>query len=68
MNGYYKAVLEILLKNGFKFHRNGKGSHEIYLKFDDNGKIIGRVQIPIHLNDKRMANILLKQANIKERL
>ena len=30
MNGYYKIVIEILKEHGYRYYRNGKGSHEIW--------------------------------------
>lgn len=52
MNGYYKVVIEILKEHSYRCYRNGKGSHEIWIKQDALGKLTGRVQIPTHLADK----------------
>lgn len=68
MNGYYKLVAALLSKQGFAYYRNGKGSHEIWVKTDKNGKLTGRIQVPRHLDSKTFANKLLKDAGISERI
>lgn len=66
MNGYYKLVTTLLSKQGFVYYRNGKGSHEIWVKTDKNGKLLGRIQVPRHLDSKAFANKLLRDADISE--
>ena len=68
MNGYYSIVIKLLASIGYEYYRNGKGSHEIWVKKDSQGKIIGRCQIPRHLNNKDWANKLLKEAGIKQKI
>ena len=68
MNGYYEQALEIITSEGFVFYRSGKGSHKIFVRYDKNGKLNGRIQLPTHLDHKHFANILLKQAGVKGRI
>ena len=68
MNGYYKIVIEILKEHGYRYYRNGKGSHEIWIKRDAHGKLTGRVQIPTHLADKHFAQKLLRDIGITDKV
>ena len=68
MNGYYKIIVQIISQYGYCRTSLGKGSHEVWVRKDESGKIIGRIQIPHHLNDPRFANMLLKEAGIPEKV
>ncbi|HEX8444617.1 MAG TPA: type II toxin-antitoxin system HicA family toxin [Allosphingosinicella sp.] len=64
VQGYTAELKRILLANGCRFVRAGKGDHEIWLcpeakrPFVVDGKIMSRA----------VANAVLKQAGIKEKL
>ena len=68
MNGYYVQVTLLLKQAGFSFYRQGKGSHEIWIKQDAHGKLTGRVQIPTHLADKHFAQKLLRDIGITDKV
>lgn len=55
-----QIVIEILKEHGYRYYRNGKGSHEIWIKQDAHGKLTGRVQIPTHLADKHFLKTLTR--------
>jgi predicted RNA binding protein YcfA (HicA-like mRNA interferase family) len=59
MNGYENAVKEILLKNGWIFGRQAKGSHEYWLK--PNCKPI---TVPKNCKSRHTANAIMKAAGI----
>lgn len=62
MASYTRKLKKILSRNGFFFHRQGKGDHEIWInpatkkKATVDGKIVSR----------RFANRILKDAGIDE--
>lgn len=58
MNGYEAKIKEILTKHGWKFLRNGKGSHEVWQK-DNKGQTI-----PKGCKSRHLANEIMKQAGI----
>jgi len=62
MNGYYDQVTRLLKAAGFSYVRNGKGSHEIY----SNGR--HTTTVPFNLMSRPLANRILRNAGIKERL
>lgn len=68
MNGYYALLIEILKRHDYVYARNGKGSHEVWIKIGPDGLICGRVLVPVHLNSKNFANHILKEACLKERV
>jgi len=61
MNGYYQLVIAELKKNGYSFHRQGKGSHEIWSNGARN-QIVSK-----NMPAKQMANSIMKQAGIPHR-
>ena len=56
-----KQIVKHLKKNGFKYHRQGKGSHTIYI--NDNGIT---VPVPMHNKDLPIGTErgILKQAGL----
>lgn len=61
MNGYYKLVAEVLGNNGYRFLRNGKGSHEIWTN-DKRNQTLSK-----NMPSRDMANVIMKQAGIAHR-
>ena len=59
----YRAVIKILKKFGFGFHRQAAGSHEIWY----NGQTNRYTTIPNHTGDipEGTLRAILKQANIE---
>jgi predicted RNA binding protein YcfA (HicA-like mRNA interferase family) len=62
MNSYYPIVKAELLKLGFTLLRQGKGSHEIYIR--DKTKIT----LPHSLRTRPLANSILKEAGSSKRV
>ena len=63
-NNYYNKVVEIIRKKQFEFHRQGKGSHEIWAS-----PVTGiKVSIPRNLRSRHTANRILKDAGCDERV
>ena len=62
--GFYVQLRRILLAHGCLFIRQGKGSHEIW-ESPLNNK---RFSVPVTVAAKLMANAVLRQAGIDERL
>lgn len=62
MNGFYKQVTDILKRHGYMFHRQGKGSHEIWSK--------GRMALTVPMNcvSRHTANKILKDAGVGEKI
>ena len=64
VQGYTKQVIAILLANGCRMLREGKGDHQYWTgpvarrPFPVDGKIMSRA----------VANVVLKQAGLKERI
>lgn len=58
MNGYYARIIVILKNCGFIFDRQGKGSHEMWIK--------GHVSVTVSKNcdSRHTANGIMKQAGI----
>ena len=63
-SGYYAQLRDILLANGCEFVRQGKGSHEIW-QSPISGK---RFPVPVTVLARPMANTVLRQAGIGQRL
>lgn len=62
MNGFYEKVRQLLKSNGYTFLRQGNGAHELWA----NGK---RHQVlSKNMPSRHMANAVLKQAGLKERI
>ncbi|MDR1310386.1 MAG: type II toxin-antitoxin system HicA family toxin [Burkholderiaceae bacterium] len=60
----YNKLRDILLSNGCYFHRQGKGSHEIW-----KNPTIGAVfPVATHIPSRHTANAILKQAGIKQKM
>jgi predicted RNA binding protein YcfA (HicA-like mRNA interferase family) len=62
--GYYRDIRAILLAHGCVFVRQGKGSHEFW-QSPING---ARFSVAVTVAARPMANAILKQAGITERL
>ena len=61
MNGYYKLVIDVLKRNGYRYFRSGKGSHEIWTNGERNQAISK------NMPSRTMANEIMKQAGISQR-
>ena len=61
MNGYEAQIKKILGQHGWKYLRNGKGSHEIWV----NGA--ASQTIPKGCKSKHLANKILKQCGISHK-
>jgi len=62
MNGYAAELKKILAAHGWKFLRNGKGSHEIWSKPNCQPQTI-----PYACKSRPLANKILKMAGIDQR-
>ena len=61
MNGYYKLVIAQLQQHGYTYLRQGKGSHEVWVKG-------GHVQIvPFNCASRHTANGIMKACGISQR-
>ena len=63
MNELYRRLTGLLKKAGYALFRQGKGSHEIWCK---NGKDC--VTVPVTIKSRHLANEILKDVKIKEKL
>ncbi|HAR79230.1 MAG TPA: type II toxin-antitoxin system HicA family toxin [Succinivibrionaceae bacterium] len=62
-SGYYDQIIKILKNNGFIYIKNCKGSHELWAHSD------GRIaHVPYSTKSRFTAQVILKQANIKEKI
>lgn len=61
MNGYYSLVIAQLKLHGYRFDRQGKGSHEIW----SNGR--RNQTVSKNMPARQMANEIMKQAGIPHR-
>ena len=61
MNGFYNAVIKQLEAHGYRFLRNGKGSHEIWTNGSRNQTVSKNMPA------RPMANEIMKQAGIAHR-
>lgn len=59
----YKDLTTILKDNGYKFERQGKGSHEFWCKENKDC-----VSVPSNIKSRHTANGILKDAHIKIKL
>jgi hypothetical protein len=64
VQGYTKALKDILLAHGCSFLRRGKGDHEIWLCPDAKRPII----VDGKIMSRALANAVLKQAGIKHKI
>ena len=62
MNGFYKQLVAILKRYGFRFIRQGRGDHEIWGN--------DQIERPVDRNSRsrHTANAILKQFVIKEKI
>ena len=63
MAEYEKKVREMLSKNGYSFHRRGKGDHDIWFSQIMNKK----VTVDSKIKSRHMANQIMKEAGISYR-
>ena len=61
MNGFYSLVIAQLKANGYRFLRQGKGSHELWT----NG--LRHQTVSKNMPARAMANQIMKQAGIAHR-
>lgn len=63
-SGFYPQLRDILSAHGCTFARQGKGSHEIW-----HSPIVGKTfPVAATIMSRHLANAILKQAGIKQRL
>jgi predicted RNA binding protein YcfA (HicA-like mRNA interferase family) len=63
-SGFYPQPRDILSAHGCTFARQGKGSHEIW-----HSPIVGKTfPVAATIMSRHLANAILKQAGIKQRL
>jgi predicted RNA binding protein YcfA (HicA-like mRNA interferase family) len=63
-SGFYPVLRGILLAHGCTFVRHGKGSHELW-----QSPINGRTfPVSVTIMSRHLANEILKQAGIKQRI
>jgi hypothetical protein len=62
--GFYSQLSDILLENGCRFVRQGKGNHEIWLSPITQKNI----SVPVTVVSRFTANAILRQAGITKRL
>ncbi|MGA3401941.1 MAG: type II toxin-antitoxin system HicA family toxin [Acetobacteraceae bacterium] len=56
----YRDLVDILLRSNCSFHRQGKGSHEVW-----HSPLNGRYfSIPSNISSRRLANQILKEAGL----
>jgi predicted RNA binding protein YcfA (HicA-like mRNA interferase family) len=58
MNGYYKQLTDLLRAHGFRYSRQGKGSHEIWVRHSV------QLTVPFNCQSRHTANAVLKAAGI----
>jgi len=63
-DGFYKQIQKILKKNGFRYVRNAKGSHELWQHRDSGLETI----VPYNLHSRHTANGILKDIGVNERV
>jgi predicted RNA binding protein YcfA (HicA-like mRNA interferase family) len=63
-DGFYRQLREILLLNGCRLVRQGKGSHEFW-ESPINGC---RFPVSVTINTRHTANAILRQAGITKKL
>lgn len=63
MKDYSDALKDLLGKNGWHFHRQGKGSHEVWCS-PDKKKF---VTVFANMKSRHTANDILKDASIKHK-
>lgn len=61
MNGFYGQVIAVLKQNGYRFLRQGKGSHEIWTN-DVRNQTVSK-----NMPARNMANEIMKQAGLADR-
>lgn len=62
-SGYYDQIIKLLKRNGFKYIKNCKGSHELWRHPD------GRIaHVPFTTKARFTARAILRQAGIKEEI
>jgi hypothetical protein len=64
MSSYTLRLKKILKRHGCRYDRPGKGDHEIWFSPLNNHKF----PVDSKIRSRDMANVVLKQAGIKERI
>ena len=64
MSSYYRDIIALLKEAGWELHRQGKGSHEIWI----NTKTGFKLTVPFDCRKRNTANGILKQAGIDKKL
>lgn len=62
-DNFYRPVTSLLKDHGWSFHRNAKGSHEVWVGPDGR-----KVTVPRSLKRRSTANAILKQAKIDAKI
>ena len=58
MKGFGKAVRNKLSEAGWRFHRHGKGDHDVWVKGER------KITVPVNLRSRHTANGILKDAGL----
>jgi predicted RNA binding protein YcfA (HicA-like mRNA interferase family) len=61
MNGYYQPIIQLLKLAGYRYLRQGKGSHEMW------GKSKALLTVPRNCQSRHTANEIMKKAGIDHR-
>jgi predicted RNA binding protein YcfA (HicA-like mRNA interferase family) len=64
MTSLYRGLVAILREGGCRFERQGKGSHEIWFSPITNRTFT----VPSNINNRPLANAILKQAGLPKSL
>lgn len=64
VSGFSKQVRGILLANGCRLHRQGKGDHEIWLCPGQPRPVV----VDNKIMSRAVANVVLKQAGVDDRV
>jgi predicted RNA binding protein YcfA (HicA-like mRNA interferase family) len=63
-DGFYKAVCDLIAKQGFRYLENAKGSHEKWQNTETGVTLV----VPKNLKSRHTANGILKDAGVPKKL
>ena len=63
-SNFYNQVTEVLERNGFRFLRQAKGSHEMWMDKSTGAK----VSVPSKILSRHTANDIIKSAKVVQKL
>ncbi len=63
MASYYREIVDLLKNNGWSLHRQGKGSHEVWVN-----SVTGvKLTVPQNCKKKHTANAIMKQTGLSKK-